>query len=150
MIAKPLFDLTARTIQTAAKPVQKIENGIANESADRRKNPCRGLPVQIRRSSDPSSSFKISSVGRSIGVRSGRPLRRASFLLVLDTGFSCLPLCPGSRSLRLDPFRQLRASRLAIPLFVRLGGNLALDEELRELPPLGLALERHLDLRAHD
>src|SRR6476469_987103 len=41
--------------------------------------------------------------------------------------------------LRRHAFRELFRSGLAIPLFVRLVGNLALDQELGELPPLGLA-----------
>ena len=74
------------------------------------------------------------------------PLRaiRASFRLALGPG-----LGPGPRlALGRDPFGQLRASRLAVPLFEGLVGDLALDQELRELPALGLALEWHFSLSA--
>ena len=47
--------------------------------------------------------------------------------------------------LRLDALRKMRASRLAVPPLVDLGRDLALDEQLRELPALSLALDRHQD-----
>src|SRR5258706_8053837 len=56
-------------------------------------------------------------------------------------------LRPGFRlRLWLDAFRKSGRSGRAIPLFESLVGDLARDEELRELPPLGLALERHVFL----
>src|SRR5207244_2475572 len=69
------------------------------------------------------------------------PLRiRASFRPALGPR-----LGPGSAlGVGLDAFGELRAPRLAVPLFEGLVGDLALDQELRELPALGLALEWHL------
>src|SRR5687767_5556991 len=45
--------------------------------------------------------------------------------------------------LGVHALRQLRSPGLPVPLFERLGGDLALHEELGELPPLRPALERH-------
>jgi hypothetical protein len=48
-----------------------------------------------------------------------------------------------SRAFRSSPLRQPPTPRLAIPFLERLGRDLPLDQELRELAPLRLALERH-------
>jgi hypothetical protein len=45
-----------------------------------------------------------------------------------------------------DPLGQPFAASFPIPFLEGLAGNLALDEELRELSPLRLALERHPDI----
>jgi hypothetical protein len=45
--------------------------------------------------------------------------------------------------LRSGTLRQLLAARFTIPLLERFVRNLAVHKELRELPPLCLALERH-------
>src|SRR5688500_2488105 len=42
-----------------------------------------------------------------------------------------------------DALREMRAPRLAVPPLVDLGLDPALDEQLRKLPSLGLALDRH-------
>ena len=73
----------------------------------------------------------------------------ASLECVLHRG--CLPVHQG---LVLDAFRKLRRSRLAIPFFEGLIGDLAFDQELGELPPLCLTLEWHFlsrspNVRAH-
>jgi len=47
------------------------------------------------------------------------------------------------RRLGRDSFRQLLPAGLAIPLLKRVRGDLPLDEQLSELAPLSLALERH-------
>src|SRR5688572_5623222 len=46
--------------------------------------------------------------------------------------------------LRADPLGQLGTSGLAIPLFIGLRRDLALDQQLGKLPTLRLALEWHL------
>jgi hypothetical protein len=46
-------------------------------------------------------------------------------------------------SLARDPFREFLAAGLAIPFLERFVRDLSLDEQLRELAPLRLALERH-------
>src|SRR5438552_1346613 len=61
----------------------------------------------------------------------------------------CLP-CRGLpplllTGLRVDPLGQHLTPRRAVPLLVRLVGDLPGDQQLRELAPLGLALERHRD-----
>ncbi|TMQ72278.1 MAG: serine/threonine protein kinase [Candidatus Eisenbacteria bacterium] len=54
------------------------------------------------------------------------------------------PIGPRARALlRPDPLRQPRPPGLAIPFLVRFGRDLTFHQELRELPALGLALERH-------
>src|SRR4029453_3127537 len=53
-----------------------------------------------------------------------------------------LPLRPAGL-LGMETLRQLLAPRAAIPLLERLGRDLALDQQLRELPSLRLALDRH-------
>src|ERR687888_406464 len=45
--------------------------------------------------------------------------------------------------LRMKAFRQRLSPGRAVPLLVRLVLDLSFDEEVRELAPLGLALERH-------
>jgi hypothetical protein len=42
-----------------------------------------------------------------------------------------------------DALRQLLAAGLAIPFLERFVGNLSVHQQLRELPPLRLALEWH-------
>ncbi len=59
----------------------------------------------------------------------GRSLLRYRWPLALD--------------LRMDALRQHLPTGRAIPLLVGLIGDLSFDEQLGELPPLGLALERH-------
>ncbi len=44
--------------------------------------------------------------------------------------------------------RQSPTAGFAIPFLERLGGNLPLDEQLRELSTLRLTLERHKDSRS--
>src|SRR6476620_3595636 len=68
-----------------------------------------------------------------------------SLLLAPGSGFLTAAGCLLFRfGLRRHAFRQLFRAGLTIPLLVRLVGNLALDQELGELPPLGFALERHV------
>ena len=65
---------------------------------------------------------------RSLGLRSALRLRLAP---------------PLRRSLGVEPLRQLRAPRCAIPLLEGLWRYLALDQQLSELPALRFALDWH-------
>jgi hypothetical protein len=44
----------------------------------------------------------------------------------------------------VDALGKSSVAGLPIPLFVDLGADFSLDQELCELPALGLALERHM------
>src|SRR6185436_4313829 len=56
---------------------------------------------------------------------------------------ACCGFLAGRARGRLDPFGELPAASLAVPLLEGLVRDLALDEQLSELAPLRLALERH-------
>src|SRR5688572_18073119 len=71
-----------------------------------------------------------------------RPLARRRFL----RGALRRACRRGSGALALHALRQLRSARLAVPLFEGLVGNLPVDQQLRKLAPLRLALERHASL----
>src|SRR5688572_6771422 len=89
------------------------------------------------------SSGRGCACGRSATAIANSSIRSRRIGCSPATTIRQLPLACGLLGLRRHALRQHFPAGLAVPLLVGLVRDLPFDQQLRELPPLRLALERH-------